>query len=77
MGLEHDAIEWRLLLTTEVSKEFFYVMEIVFPVSLFSSNENNAPWKTDNLLSGVYYQEHKWLSYGDLKVVELVLGLQV
>ena len=31
---------------------------------------------TDHLLSAVNYQEHKWLVCGDLKVVELVLGLK-
>ena len=36
MGFEYGATEWRLLLIdpAEVSKQFFYIMEIVFHPSL-------------------------------------------
>ena len=30
----------------------------------------------DHLLSAIYYHKHKWSICGDLKMVDMVLGLQ-
>ena len=62
----------------EVSKQFFYIMGIVFPLSLLNIQVQIKETQNsmDYLLSSVNYQEHKWLIWGDLKVVRLVRGLQ-
>ena len=71
--LEHDATEWRFFFThpAEVSKQFFYIMRIVFHLSHLGIH-----YIRDNLMSAVNYQGHKWLICGDIKVIGLVIGPQ-
>ena len=69
--------EFLLTHPAEVSKQFFYIMGIVFHRSHLAFNTNERNNSTDLLLSAANYQEYKWLICGDLKVVGLVLGLQV
>ena len=61
----------------KVSKQFFYIMGIVFhlpiePLVLMKETHSSM----DHLLSAVNYQKHKWLICRDLKVVRLILRLQ-
>ena len=70
-------IDFLLAHPAEVSKWFFYIMGIVFHLSLlcfqYKWNKLTTAFIYCLLLN---YQEQKWLIYRDIKMVELILGLQ-
>ena len=60
----------------EVSKQFLYIIGIVFHILGHSVQMKETHNSMDYLLPPVNYQEYKWLICEDLKVVGLVLGFQ-
>ena len=75
MGLKYDATEWRFLLAHPAvflhnGNSFFFI----YPYRGFSTNERNSQQRGSFAVT-VNYQEHNWLSCGDL-VVRLVQDLQ-
>ena len=78
MGLEYAATEWRLFIDSS-SRSHSVVLyngnSFSFIPIGHSVQMEEAHNSIDHLLSAVNYQEQKWLICGELKVVELVLGL--
>ena len=79
MSLEYDATEWRLF----IDSSSWSLKAVLHNRNSFSSfpigrsvQMTEIHNSMDHLLFAVNHQECKWLMYGDLKVVGLVLGLQ-
>ena len=69
--------DFLLTYPAEVSKQFFYIMKILFHLSLLGIQYNwNKYNSMGHLLPASNYQEHQWLICGELMVVRLVLKLQ-
>ena len=81
MGLEYDVTEWKLFIDSSSRSLKAVLLHNGNSFSSISFGDGSVPVtethnSMDQLLSAVNYQAHKWLIYGDLRVVELVLGLQ-